>query len=506
MSVRFSPRGNRFYEPDGVTLERYLWDRSKLSVIQGPIGSGTSTASIHKMNLIAMEQAPDTDNVRRTSWVVTRETYPMLKESILSTTWPQWFPPDDARYGPMVLSEPMSTFFRYDHPSGDGTKVEAKFLFLALPSIEIAEKVLPSMEITGFFMNEGQFQSLDVVLMLLSRCGRYPSKKDGPGATWWGGFIDLNAPEEGHWIPYMRGDVPIPPDWSEDQKEQFEKPDNWSFFVQPPGLIETRVDGRVTYQPNPKAENQKWLAESYMEKIQGWDRQKIDQLVLNKVALSKRGKPVYPTFLAADHVLAEDKEPIEGLPLVVGLDFGRDPAAIFCQLRRETWHVLSELIGDNESAERFAPRVARHLANTYPGFKAEFWGDPRGADGGQNVEATAYDIFQAHHMRVLPATTDNSPELRRSAMEAVLGRRHGIQINPRCLTLRTGLAGGYHYRAIKNVNGMFTDKPVKNGFSHIVEALENALLGGGEGMGIVRANNVVRLRPSPVVKRRVQFR
>ena len=69
-----------------------------------------------------------------------------------------------------------------------------------------------------------------------------------------------------------------------------------------------------------------------------------------------------------------------------------------------------------------------------------------------------------------------------------------------------GLSGGYHYRAIKGANGIFADKPVKNMFSHAVEALENAILGGGEGRAMVRASNVVPLKPSPIPKRRVLWR
>jgi len=492
------------YIPDGSVLERYLWDRSKLSVIQGPIGSGTSTCSIQRMWLLANEQLPDFDGVRRTSWLVTRETYPLLRESILRTTWPQWFPEEE--WGQMVRTEPMSHMLSKPHWSGDGTTTEARVTFLALEHEEAAERILPSMEITGFFMNEGQFTSLAVVVMLLSRTGRYPAKKDGPGPTWFGGFIDLNAPEEGHWIPYMRGDIPVPPDWPEDMRRQFQKPRDWTFHVQPPGLIEKMVDGRIAYEANPAAENLKWLAEPYLGKIEGWDKGRIDRLVLNKVGLTRRGKPVYPTFLSHDHVLSDDMPAHVGIPIVVGMDFGRDPAACFCQLRGETWHVLSEVIGDNESAERFAPRVARHIAQRYPGFQVDFWGDPRGADGNQATEVTAYDIFHARGMKVLPATNDNNPEMRRSTLERVLNRRYGLQINRTCLTLKMGLAGGYHYRAIKGVNGMFTEKPVKNGYSHIVEALENAVLGGGEGRALIRASNIVPLHVGKAPPRRVQWR
>ena len=493
MALARTPSGFEVYEPDGEVLSRFFWDRSKMSIIQGPIGSGTSTAGVHKIWNIANEQAPDVDGVRRTRWVVTRNTYKMLDTTILATTWPTWFP--EHSWGSMIRSEPRVHTLAKPHWSGDGTKVECEVVFLALPDHETAQRVLASFEITGFFINEGQFVDIGIVTELLGRCARYPSKKNGPGATWFGGFIDLNAPEEGHWIPYMRGDMPLPPDADPDTRRRFQKPPGWKFFVQPPGLIEKWQDGHLSYEPNPLAENQKWLAEPYIEKIGGWERWDIDMRVLNKVGLTRHGKPVYPQFAEREHVLAEDIEPQSGIPITIGLDFGVQPAAAFCQLQGDSWFVLSELLGDYEPAEEFAPRVARHLAQRYPGFRTVFYGDPRGGDRNQVVTRTAYDIWDANGMHVLPATPDNDPELRRSTTVSVLRRRRGLQINPSCLQIKTGLAGGYHYERVVSSAGRFHEKPAKNHFSHIVEALENALIGGGEGMSVLSPGNVTRLQP-----------
>lgn len=239
-----------------------------------------------------------------------------------------------------------------------------------------------------------------------------------------------------------------------------------------------------------------------MEQIRGKRKVWIDQRIMNKVGIYSDDKAVYPTFHDSEHVAPRELEPIQGAPIIVGLDFGREPAAAFCQCVNGRWVVLKELIGDNESAQVFAPRVRRTLAQWFPGFKAEFWGDPRGADKTQSTETTAYDIFMAHGMRVMPATTDNNPEMRRSAVGAVLDRRNGFQINPSCLVAKTGFAGGYHYPKIKGT-GMFSERPRKNRFSHIVEAIENAILGGGEGDALVVAPNRARKGPSPVRRHHV---
>lgn len=504
MALLQTKRGNFLYEPDGEVLTEFFWSRSELDIIQGPIQSGTSSACCMRIWATAEEQAPDFDKVRRTRFIITRDTYKELRETTIKT-WLEWFP--ESEWGPMIRAEPSFHHLKRKHSSGDGTSVDCEVIFLAIPDADVAEQILASYEITGFFRNEAQFCDKAVVDELLSRCARYPSKRNGPGATWHGGFCDLNAPIEGHWIPYMRGDISLPPGMTEDEQRVFKKPASWKFHTQPPGLIEVKVDGRVEYQPNPRAENQTHTKKSYLEIIVGKAKGWIDRRVMNKVGLYVDGQAVYPTFSDAEHVSKDALQPVDGWPIIVGLDFGREPAAAFGQNINGHIVVISELIGENESAELFAPKVKRHLAQRYPGFSYEFSGDPRGADGSQNSEITAYEIFQKHGMRVLPATSDNNPQMRRSAMEGTLGRRNGFLVCTTCLVAKTGLAGGYHYPKIKvrGVTGLFSDKPRKNRYSHIVEAIENLILGAGEGEAVVRSSRE-KPKASPVRRHRIQMR
>lgn len=284
----------------------------------------------------------------------------------------------------------------------------------------------------------------------------------------------------------------------------YEKPDGWEFFVQPPGLIERIVDGRPVYYENPEAENQKHLAQTYLQQIAGKDREWIDRRVLNKTGLYTDGKPVYPLY--SDQVFASDKPifPMSDVPVFVGLDFGRDPAAICGQCVNGKWRVFAELLGDNEGAVEFAPRLKQFLAREFPGHEFIFGGDPRGSDRSQVSNTTAYDIFRKHGMNVQPATTDNNPALRRNTVNAVLMRRDGLEINHRCTTLRTGLGGGYHYPKLRGTGG-FQDRPRKNRYSHPVEAFENMLIIGGEGHKVVSSSQG-RPEPTAMPRRRVKMR
>ena len=58
----------------------------------------------------------------------------------------------------------------------------------------------------------------------------------------------------------------------------------------------------------------------------------------------------------------------------------------------------------------------------------------------------------------------------------------GLQVSPKAKMVRKGLMGGFCYRRMKIAGSeRHTDLPDKNEYSHPVESLEYALMGGGEG-------------------------
>ena len=69
------------------------------------------------------------------------------------------------------------------------------------------------------------------------RVGRFPSIRDG-GPSWYGVMCDTNAPEEDHWWAVMAGDVDVPDYIPQEQALMLHKPDDWTFYSQPPGMLE----------------------------------------------------------------------------------------------------------------------------------------------------------------------------------------------------------------------------------------------------------------------------
>jgi len=69
----------------------------------------------------------------------------------------------------------------------------------------------------------------------------------------------------------------------------------------------------------------------------------------------------------------------------------------------------------------------------------------------------------------------------------------GFMIDQRCANLIKGFRGGYHYRRLQ-VSGAarHEERPDKNKFSHIHDALQYALCGGGEGRALTTGRTDTR--------------
>jgi hypothetical protein len=477
--IETAETGQRIYQPDGKVLWDFFQDRSHVSIIRGGIGSGTSTCCCMKIYTIgAIEQHKGPDGKRRSRWVIVRTTYPELKDTTLKT-WLDWFP--EEVYGRMIWSRPMCHEVRI----GD---VEMDVHFLALDD-EGDVKKLRSLELTGAWINEAEFMNKAIVDEIESRTGRYPAVKDG-GSVWDGVIMDMNAPSEDHWIPRMMGDVDYPDDVPEE--DRISRPHNWAYFVQPPGLIEIfGPDGKtiIGYRTNPKAENLRWLKKGYYEeKIAGKDKRWIDSRVMNRITFVVDGEAVWPAFNPDTHMAPARLTPVEGHDVWVGLDFGRRPSAICMQEIGGRIFVQMECRGYGMGAATFAPLLKRFLTRNYPrATNIRFVGDPKGRDKGQNDDRTAYEIFAANGMVVMPAPVkNNNLQTRLSVVESVLNESvNGLQrlcVSPEgCPTFKAAMMGRYRIKKQKEGD----PEPLKDKYSDIADAFGYALLGMGEGRRMV---------------------
>lgn len=477
------PEGMKTYKPDGPTLRRMLQDAaSRLISIQGPVGSGKSSASAMKLWMLAIGQARGANGKRRTRFLVIRNTFSELRMTTIAT-WKQLFPPE--QFGVFYDTAP----FRHEIRIGD---VECDVWFLAMDSEEDRKKLL-SFEITAAWVNEAREVPRAIVSTLMERIGRFPAMIDG-GPTRSMVILDTNAPSDDHWIPIMRGDVPIPSALGEDERRALARPDDWLFLNQPGGLVEVldNQGNHVRFEPNPEAENTKWLPPGYYENAaKGRPVDEVRVSLCNQLGRLKAGRPVWPGFKAALHVARHDLEPVPGVVIQVGVDFGLTPAALIGQCVNGRWLILDELVADGDAgmgAITFAPLLKRELAARFPGFKFSLTGDPAGDQRAQSDERTPFMIFRACGLPILPAST-NDFTVRKEAVESALGRLvngyPALLISPRAVRFKAAVEYGYRFAKLKAGADRYSETPVKDEHSHIADAAQYLLLGGGEGRALL---------------------
>lgn len=469
------------YKPDGDVLRDFMKDNSFFRGLRGPVGSGKSVGCAVEIFRRALQQKPDANGVRKTRWAVVRNSYPQLRTTTIKT-WLDWFPEDV--WGKMLWHPPP-----YTHRLQRG-KLDIEVIFLALDRPEDVKKLL-SLELTGVWINEAREVPKAIVDACTMRVGRFPSMKDG-GPTWYGVIADTNAPDEDHWWPIMSGEAPLPDHITRDEALMLVKPDTWNFFTQPGGMLEEKDrEGNLTgYKLNPKAENRKNITPNYYpDIIKGKAKSWIDVYVLNKFGSLSDGKPIYPMFSDEVHLAKEPILPVPGVPIVVGMDFGLTPAAVFCQHVRAKWVILHELVAQDMGIVRFAELFRMEAAQRFPGASLQVYGDPAGDYRAQTDERTPFQILRSAGIKAYPAG-NNDVALRLEAVSTALNRlvdgQPGFLVDPRCVNLLKGFRGGYQYRRMQ-VSGAdrYEERPDKNKFSHVHDALQYALIGGGEGRSIM---------------------
>jgi hypothetical protein len=477
------------YKADGKVVQKFLRDWPYASLIRGPVGSGKSAALVIKILMAAMRQKPSpVDGVRYTRFAVVRRTNPQLKTTTIKT-WLQWVP-EHGSHGVFRWSPPYTHHLRFK--SGDGSIVDCEVIFMALDRPGDMDKLL-SLELTGIVFNEAREIEKSIIDTATSRVGRYPAIKDGGCDPWFGILLDTNAPDSDHWWPIMAGDVP-PPNWlTEEEKRTLIKPEGWVFYEQPPAMIEEKDEkgNFKRYIPNPERENKVGVSDDYyLKAIQGKSKDWIDIYILNKYGTLASGKPVYPTFKKDVHVAREEIEPDPSVNSIIGLDFGRTPCAVFMhQLADDRLVIYHEFQCRDMGAEAFAHSLTREIVKLGLDDKhLTFVGDPSGDYMGQSDDKTPFRILNSAGIPVVAAST-NDPIVRIGAVEHCLNTLINghpiITISPNCKQLIAGFEAGYMFKKKNTSEVQYEDKPYKNRFSHLHDALQYAALKAGFGVKIM---------------------
>jgi hypothetical protein len=473
------------------TARRFHGSNAFVRGIKGPIGSGKSVMCVWELFTRAKEQVAY-NGIRKSRWAIIRRTYPELRDTTMRT-FLDWVPEGNFEGYSMKVNRqpPMTAVLTMALP--DNTTVFTEFIFLALDQEDDVSK-LKSLELTGGWINEASEIDNAIFRMLRGRVRRYPSKREG-GYAWSGVIMDTNPPDDESW-------------WY--QYAEIEKPTNWEFFAQPPSIIpvpKKRPDEPQLYMPNhgqgawPAAEN----AENHNEGFNYWldltagaDEEWVKVFLMGQYGSVIDGKPVYGEYKDDIHCAKEDLTVMNGLPIILGWDFGMTPAVTISQLSMKgQFRIVDELVSGLMKADlkklpagryfhdmgirEFATNYVKpYLMNTYPGVKIISVGDPAGTSRAQSDETTCMQELADAGIPTEQAPTNNFMA-RREAVAGFLNRMidggPGFIMSPRCRMLRRGFQGRYMYKQFRLQTGTrYASEPEKNKFSHPHDSLQYAAM------------------------------
>lgn len=434
------------YSPEPIAA-RFIRSKSFYNFIIGPVGSAKTTAILFKILFHARQQRPGPDGIRRTRWVVVRNTAPQLKDTTINS-FMTWFKP--GQVGKWISGRTMFVF-----EFGD---VYAEVMFRPLDTPDDVSRVL-SLEVTGAILDEFVEIPKEIVEALSGRCGRYPSPHEG-GASWWGMWGASNPGNEDAWWY----------DWL-DVEDRGTRPANMSYYEQPSGFshdaenLANLPGGRGYYDNLCEGKSPEW----------------IKQFIEVQWGYSLSGKPVYKVFSPEIHIA---KEPIQFDPranVVIGFDAGLTPSAIFGvedSLGRVL--VLDELVSDNMGAQRFCRELLIPKMQTrFPHASFTVVCDPAVVQRAQTNEQAVKDILEEELGFDVETAHSNALAERINAVESRLTRLTQLGpaylIDPRCLVLIRGFRSGYHYAI--NTKGAKAATPAKNEYSHPHDANQYMCMG-----------------------------
>ena len=430
-------------------VKKIFWDMQVLGTnnyvtLDGTIhhNSGKSSGCVMEDIRRAHEQTPGPDGIRRTRSVVVRNSYGQLKDTTIKT-FHDWFPP-------RIFGEWRVTDHTYIFTKFPG--IHHEVIFRALDRPDQVSNLL-SLEVTWAWFNEVREIPWTIIEAMDSRIGRYPSKRDG-GASWLGMFMDTNPPDDGSRLYQMAEKI---------------KPDTFKMFKQPSGL-------------STHAENTKHLPKNYYQNLaKGKDEMYIRIYIHGQYGYLVSGKPVFLSFRDNVHVAPHPLEPMKGVDVLVGLDFGLQPACVIGQLTPlGQLRILDELVSDGMGIRQFCEnQLIPLLRQKYFGMNVMGFGDPSGVSRAPTDESTCFEVLHSKDIglsNIIEAPT-NAIMPRVGAVEFFLNKMYagepGFVLSPNCHFIRKAMNGAYHYdKDPKGSGDEYKPMPVKNFASHVADALE----------------------------------
>lgn len=422
------------YEPHPTAWEIHQ-SRAQVKAVCGPVGCGKSTMAIWDFFFLCLESKVPIRGV------VIRESYRELADSTRKT-FEEWF-------GPICTYHESSERALLTMPGLDGITRTHELFFRSCRKAEEASKFL-STEFAFIWLEEpvpaysnsgvmGGGLDLELFKLVLMRV----RQKDAPRYEV---ILTFNPPTTRHWV-----------------YQEFFKRDAQELAKMNYALFRVK-----------REENEKNLREGYYDQLLNvLSPDLAKRFVEGEIITVWPGEAVYKEARENWHVV-EDIPYLPKVQLVLGFDCGRTPCCLITQITPNgQWRWLAELQMVDASMDTLVDVLLPFIRSRFPGATWRAWIDPAGFASGQGVDTSPADVLATRGFPVQPGAMEWFP--RRETMKQRLSR--SVFDQPCVLISRTGcplategILGGYRYP--KSFDGRASQQPLKNEFSHLMNAGE----------------------------------
>lgn len=448
----------------GPVSDAFIMSNGKTDLINGPVGSGKTTAEVKRALRRAIQQPPLTDGSGLRRYVVGhfRATYAQLWSATIPS-WKRVLDPDKG-VGHWVGASPRNAEHVIHFEDAFGP-IELVARFAAFGEDADADD-LGGFEFTDACLGELPTLPEELFTNLRGRVGRDPAR----------GKVGLaNRPDVPYGAIYADCNAPAPDSWVYRDFWGPTKPPSYRLFRQPGGM-------------EPEAENLAAVGREYYAAQIEANRHRpwwIKTKIFNEPGYSRETDVVFEKFVESRHVSPVELKVFPEIPVMIGVDGGLTPAAAFLQNMPDgEIRILAEVPLDRGDELDLARHINELTGSPrFAGCEFHLVLDPSEFAGDDTTNGSRAKRLGKALSLVPHRAPTNEPEARhkpiRGALERNLsGGRPGLLIDgAHCFVVRRGFAGTFQYRRVRGTDDR--SNVIKNPDSHVCEAAEYASLTSG---------------------------
>lgn len=421
--------------PAGPVSEAFIQGREPMMLLNGPIGSAKTTSEAKKAiveatRLPPWKEEPDGSRVREYNVAIWREKYDSLWNAQLRSWW-KIFPRDFGKFEGSP-GRPANHVIEWEDvwTAQGGGRCRLVAMFRAFSESADPEEVRGT-EYADSIMPEWDLLPEALTIAISGRLARAPTRKilGRPGRM----YGSCNAPDV---LSYIYRDF-----WEK-------PPQGYRLYRQPGGF-------------EPGAENIDAIGLEYYRDIIAKNQQRqwyIRRMVHNKPGFTRDNDLVHPGYDDEIHLSPTRLSPVKSVRVIVGVDGGLTPAAVYeqempnGQLRR-----LDEITTEASGMIALSRAMLRLEAERYEGFEFYTVCDPAMNAGHETEEGSDQQRLSKLLKRKVHFARTNDPDRRTEPLNHYLGLRlpdgqPGFLLDPTCLATRRGLNQTYHYHRVRGSN------------------------------------------------------